>query len=92
MNSAPVDILADAMGRIFTVLVITARPVFLALSRRLLFFLMWSFSALVLRGWFRRIRLPGIFLCLTLLLYLLRFYPNLLFLWSNLMNSEFVVA
>ena len=42
MNSDPVDILVDTMGWIFTVLVITARPMFLALSRRLLFFLLLS--------------------------------------------------
>ena len=42
MNSEPVDILMDMMGWIFTVLVITARPMFLVLFRRLLFFLSLS--------------------------------------------------
>ena len=42
MNSEPVDILMDTMGWISTVLVITARPMFPALFRRLLHFLSLS--------------------------------------------------
>ena len=42
MNSDPVDILVDTVGWIFTVLVITAHPMFPALFRRLLSFLSLS--------------------------------------------------